>query len=276
MRIANVNGRASVVVGEGFVDIATASDGVFGPDPMSVYERWDDFLAAAPGFATATTALDPSSLGCPVPRPRQVFAIGLNYRKHAEETDAPIPTTPLTFTKFPSSIGGPNADVPIVGGTVDWEVELVVVISKGGRDISEADAWDNVAGVCVGQDVSDRDLQRATMPPQFNLGKSRKNYSPFGPWLVDAKGLENRDRLEVVCTLNGTEVQREFTDDLIFSVPQIISYLSGIVQLLPGDVIFTGTPGGVGAARKPPVFMKPGDVLESWLTGISHTVNRCV
>jgi 2-keto-4-pentenoate hydratase/2-oxohepta-3-ene-1,7-dioic acid hydratase in catechol pathway len=272
------NGRAQLVVGphNNTVDLETASGGRFTSEPIDAFRRWDEVR----GFASSCT--DPGvpctvdELNAPSPWPSQVFGIGLNYRKHAEETGATIPTSPLTFTKFPSSVGNPNAEIPVVTATVDWEVELVVVMKGGGRDISEADAWDHVAGVCVGQDISDRGLQMATTPPQFNLGKSRRNYSPFGPWLVDAKDLGNRDAMEVVCTLNGNEVQRETTDDLIFNVPQIISYLSGIVQMLPGDVIFTGTPGGVGAARKPPVFLRTGDVLESRLTGISHIVNRCV
>ena len=277
-RFACKDGRAQLVVGpdNNIVDLEKASNGRFTSEPIDAFRRWDEVREFAASCTDAGVPCRTDDLNAPSPWPSQVFGIGLNYRKHAEETGAKIPDTPLTFTKFPSSIGNPNADVPVAGPAVDWEVELVVVISKGGRDISEEDAWDNVAGVCVGQDISDRVLQLATVPPQFNLGKSRENYSPFGPWLVDAKGLADRDRLEVVCTLNGAEVQRETTDDLIFSVPQIISYLSGIVQLLPGDVIFTGTPGGVGAARKPPVFLKKGDVLESWLTGISHTVNRCV
>ena len=277
-RFACKDGRAQLVVGpdNNVVDLEKASNGRFTSEPIDAFRRWDEVRGFAASCTDPGVPCSTDDLNAPSPWPSQVFGIGLNYRKHAEETGAKIPDTPLTFTKFPSSIGNPNADVPVAGPAVDWEVELVVVISKGGRDISEADAWDNVAGVCVGQDISDRALQMATVPPQFNLGKSRENYSPFGPWLVDARGLADRDRLEVVCTLNGTEVQRETTDDLIFSVPQIISYLSGIVQLLPGDVIFTGTPGGVGAARKPPVFLKKGDVLESWLTGISHTVNRCV
>ena len=277
-RFACKDGRAHLVVGpdNNLVDLEKASNGRFTSEPIDAFRRWDEVRGFAASCTDPGVPCSTDDLNAPSPWPSQVFGIGLNYRKHAEETGAKIPDTPLTFTKFPSSIGNPNADVPVAGPAVDWEVELVVVISKGGRDISEEDAWDNVAGVCVGQDISDRALQLATVPPQFNLGKSRENYSPFGPWLVDAKGLADRDRLEVVCTLNGAEVQRETTDDLIFSVPQIISYLSGIVQLLPGDVIFTGTPGGVGAARKPPVFLKKGDVLESWLTGISHTVNRCV
>jgi len=278
LKFACKDGRAQLVVGPDhhIVDLERASGGRFTSEPIDAFRRWAKVREFA---ATCTDPGVPCSvddLNAPSPWPSQVFGIGLNYRKHAEESGAPIPTSPLTFTKFPSSVGNPNADVPIVGGAVDWEVELVVVISTGGRDVAEADAWNHVAGVCIGQDISDRKLQMATQPPQFNLGKSRRNYSPFGPWLVDAKDLPGRDALEISCTVNGTEMQRETTDDLIFSVPQQISYLSGIVQLLPGDVIFTGTPGGVGMARKPPVFLKKGDVLESWLTGISHTVNRCV
>jgi 2-keto-4-pentenoate hydratase/2-oxohepta-3-ene-1,7-dioic acid hydratase in catechol pathway len=272
------NGRAQIVVGprNNTVDLERASNGTFSSEPIDAFRRWDEVRAFAASCSDAGEPCTIDNLNAPSPWPSQVFGIGLNYRKHAEESGAPIPTTPLTFTKYPTSIGDPNADVPVVGDRIDWEVELVVVMKGGGRDITESDAWNHVAGVCVGQDISDRQLQLATVPPQFSLGKSRKNYSPFGPWLVDVAELTNRDALEVVCTLNGTEVQRESTSDLIFTVPQIISYLSGIVQMLPGDVIFTGTPGGVGQARKPPVFLKAGDVLESELTGISRIVNRCV
>ena len=188
----------------------------------------------------------------------------------------PIPTTPLTFTKFSSSVSGPNADIPITGSSVDWEVELVVVVGTGGRNISVADAWNHIAGLCVGQDISDRALQFASQPPQFSLGKSRKGYSPFGPWLVDAIDVPNRDELRMTCTLNGEEVQNTLTNDLIFDVSDTVSYLSEIVELLPGDVIFTGTPGGVGVSRKPQVFLKTGDVLVSTIEGVGSTTNRCV
>ena len=278
LKFACKDGRAQLVVGpdNNIVDLEKASNGRFTSEPIDAFRRWAEVREFAATCTDAGVPCSTDDLNAPSPWPSQVFGIGLNYRKHAEESGAQIPTSPLTFTKFPSSVGNPNADVPIVGGAVDWEVELVVVISTGGRDISEADAWDHIAGVCVGQDISDRKLQMATMPPQFNLGKSRKNYSPFGPWLVDAKDLAGRDALEISCRVNGTEMQREKTDDLIFNVPQQIAYLSSIVQLLPGDVIFTGTPGGVGMARKPPVFLKAGDVIESELTGISRITNRCV
>ena len=278
LKFACKDGRAQLVVGpqNHIVDLERASGGKFTSEPIDAFRRWAEVREFAAGCTDSGVACSVDELNAPSPWPSQVFGIGLNYRKHAEESGAQIPTSPLTFTKFPSSVGNPNADVPIVGGAVDWEVELVVVISTGGRDIPESAAWDHIAGVCIGQDISDRKLQMATQPPQFNLGKSRKNYSPFGPWLVDAKDLAGRDSLEISCTVNGVEMQRETTDDLIFSVPQQIAYLSSIVQLLPGDVIFTGTPGGVGMARKPPVFLKAGDVIESTLTGLSHTVNRCI
>lgn len=278
LKFACKDGRAQLVVGpsHNIVDLEKASGGTFTSEPIDAFRRWAEVREFAAGCTDPGVPCSTDDLNAPSPWPSQVFGIGLNYRKHAEESGAPIPNSPLTFTKFPSSVGNPNADIPIVGGAVDWEVELVVVISTGGRDIAEEHAWDHVAGVCIGQDISDRRLQMATQPPQFNLGKSRKNYSPFGPWLVDAKDLAGRDALEISCTVNGAEMQRESTDDLIFNVPQQIAYLSSIVQLLPGDVIFTGTPGGVGMARKPPVFLKPGDVIESTLAGLSHTVNRCV
>ena len=278
LRFASKNGRSHLVVGpdNSLVDLAEASNGKFSSEPIEAFRRWSEIREFAATVTSGGAPCDVRELDAPSPWPSQVFGIGLNYRKHAEESGAQIPSTPLTFTKFPSSIAHGNADIPIYGGAVDWEVELVVVISHGGRDISEADAWTHVAGICVGQDISDRALQMTNTPPQFNLGKSRKNYSPFGPWLMDAQDVVHRDALHMTCTLNGETVQDESTDDLIFNVSQIISYLSGIVQLLPGDVIFTGTPGGVGIARKPPVFLQPGDVLVSAIDGIGTTTNTCV
>lgn len=277
-RFASKNGRAQLVVGaqNNLVDLAEASNGRFTSEPIDAYRRWAEVREFASTITSGGIPCDVNELDAPSPWPLQVFGIGLNYRKHAEESGAEIPKTPLTFTKFSSSVAHGNADVPVVGDFVDWEVELVVVIAEGGRDIAHDKAWDHVAGICVGQDISDRALQMATKPPQFNLGKSRKNYSPFGPWLIDARDVPNRDALHMTCTLNGEVVQDTLTDDLIFNVPEIISYLSTIVQLLPGDVIYTGTPGGVGMARKPPMFLKAGDVLVSTIDGIGSTTNRCV
>lgn len=277
-KFASKNGRSHLVVGDDnrLVDLAEASSGKFSSEPIEAFRRWDEVRAFAATVTSGGAPCAQSDLDAPSPWPLQVFGIGLNYRSHAEESGMPIPTQPLTFTKFSSSIAGPDADIPIPTPTCDWEAELVVVIAGGGRDIPKERAWDAVAGIAVGQDISDRALQLATQPPQFNLGKSRRNFSPFGPWLVDARDVANRDAMRLRCTLNGEEVQSTVTDDLIFSVPDIVAYLSGIVQLLPGDVIYTGTPAGVGGSRKPPVFLKPGDVLETTLEGIGTTVNRCI
>ena len=277
-RFACHQGRAQIVVGADnrLVDLSNASSGRFSPEPIEAFRRWDEVRDFASTITDPGVPCDATELDAPSPWPLQVFGIGLNYRTHAEESGMPIPTQPLTFTKYSSSIAGPNVDIPLGGDKVDWEVELVVVISTGGRDIAVADAWNHVAGIAVGQDISDRALQFASQPPQFSLGKSRKNYSPFGPWLTDARDIANRDSLHMTCTLNGEVVQDTLTNDLIFSVPEIISYLSGIVQLLPGDVIFTGTPGGVGVSRKPAMFLKPGDVLTSSIEGIASTTNRCI
>lgn len=282
LRLANVGGRASLISHDGstYLDLETASKGALSPEPMDAFARWDTVRTfhhalASNAFDTAST-LDPSTLGAPSPLPHQVFGIGLNYRSHAEESGMPIPASPLTFTKFTSSIAAPNAEIELRSTTVDWEVELVVVISSGGRDISRTRAWDHIAGVAVGQDISDRTLQFATQPPQFSLGKSRRGYSPFGPWLVDASTLADRDRLHMSMTLNGESMQDTLTDDLIFDVPAIVEYLSSIVELLPGDVIFTGTPGGVGMSFKPAKFLQPGDVLVSTIDGVGTITNRCV
>lgn len=278
LRFASKNGRSHLVVGSdnSLVDLETASAGKFSSEPIEAFRRWDEVRDFSASFSGSGTPCDVNELDAPSPWPTQVFGIGLNYRSHAEESGMEIPKSPLTFTKFTSSIAHGNADVPIYGPMVDWEVELVVVISTGGRDISTDNAWNHVAGIAVGQDISDRQLQFASQPPQFNLGKSRKNYSPFGPWLIDARDVQNKDALHMTCTLNGEVVQDTTTDDLIFSVSDIISYLSSIVQLLPGDVIYTGTPGGVGVSRKPAVFLKPGDVLVSTIDGIGSTTNKCV
>jgi 2,4-didehydro-3-deoxy-L-rhamnonate hydrolase len=278
LKFASKNGRAQLVVGPNnhLVDLADISAGRFDADPIKAFARWAELREFAASVTDAGVPCHPDELDAPSPWPLQVFGIGLNYRSHAEESGMPIPTSPLTFTKFSSSVSGPNADIPITGSSVDWEVELVVVVGTGGRNISVANAWNHIAGLCVGQDISDRALQFASQPPQFSLGKSRKGYSPFGPWLVDAIDVPNRDELRMTCTLNGEEVQNTLTNDLIFSVSDTVSYLSEIVELLPGDVIFTGTPGGVGVSRKPQIFLKSGDVLVSTIEGVGSTTNKCV
>ena len=275
MRIANHDGRAVVVLGDEVADIAEASDGLFGPDVMHVYDNWPAFVDLARSISDSSGPLIETSLGNPVPTPRQVFAVGLNYRSHAEESGMAVPDVPATFTKFPASLAGPFDDVEIVGSTTDWEVELVAVIGLHTDRITEADAWQHVAGLTVGQDISDRNLQFAAAG-QFSLGKSRRGYGPMGPWLVTPDELTAPDDLALRCSVDGETVQESRTSDMIWTVPQLIAELSAIVPLLPGDIIFTGTPAGVGVVRQPPKFLAAGNILETSIDGIGTIRNRCV
>jgi 2,4-didehydro-3-deoxy-L-rhamnonate hydrolase len=275
VKLASVDGRAALVLGDEIADVATACDGRFGPDPMALYDEWDVFNNFAATVSSATGPLVDADLCNPVPHPRQVFAIGLNYRSHAEESGVAAPAVPAVFTKFPASLAGPFDDVAVAGETVDWEVELVVVIGRVADRVATGDAWSHVAGVTVGQDISDRHLQFAA-GGQFSLGKSRRGYGPIGPWVVTPDELNNPDDLALGCSVNGEKMQDARTTDLIFDVPQLITQLSAVVPLLPGDVIFTGTPAGVGVVRKPPRFLQPGDTLQSWIEGIGTIRNNIV
>ena len=275
MKLANLDGLAALVLGDEIADIATVSDGRFGPDPMGVYDEWDAFRDFAATVTAGTGPLIEADLRNPVPRPRQVFAIGLNYRSHAEESGMALPEVPIVFTKFPASLAGPFDDIGVVGDTSDWEVELVVVIGRTADRAAEADAWSHVAGLTIGQDISDRHLQFAA-GSQFSLGKSRRGYGPIGPWVVTPDEVDNPDDLALGCSVGGEKLQDARTSDLIFSVPRLVSELSAVLPLLTGDVIFTGTPGGVGVVRTPPRFLQPGSTLETWIEGIGTIRNRIV
>jgi len=275
MKLANHGGRAVLVFDRAIADVEEATGGRFGPEPMSVFDDWPAFLDAVAGVTRGTAPLVNADLRCPVPAPRQVFAIGLNYKSHAEESGMALPTVPATFTKFPASLAGPYDDVEIVGGAVDWEVELVAVLGRRADRVDEGDAWSYVAGLTVGQDISDRALQFAA-GSQFSLGKSRRGYGPMGPWLVTVDEVANPDELGLGCSVDGETVQDARTSDLIFSVSRLIAELSAVLPLLPGDVIFTGTPAGIGATREPSRFLQPGQVLESWVEGIGTIRNCCV
>lgn len=267
MKIANRQGKAVLVSHDGasYVDVASASNGAFSGSPMEIFERWSEFTAWAAGADFAAAApLDAATLEAPVPAPRQVFALGTNYLEHVKEAGWPVPEVPLVFTKFSSSVAGPNAVIEISGPRVDWEVEAVVVIGAPAWRVKAADAWSHVAGVTIGQDYSDRDTQqRPETYPQFSLGKSYPGYTTIGPLLVTPDEFENPNDIRVQTRLNGELVQDGSTADLIFSVADTIEYLSHIVTLLPGDLIFTGTPSGVGAGMTPPRFLQASDTITS-------------
>jgi 2,4-diketo-3-deoxy-L-fuconate hydrolase len=275
MRIANVRGRLHLVTPAGAIDVERASSGRFAADPQAVFDRWNELRDWAAGMRDGGAPIADADLGAPAPRPAQVFGIGMNYRDHAAEAGLPIPDRPATFTKFPSCLTGPAADVVLPSPFVDWEVELVVVIGPRAYRVGEERAWAHVAGLTVGQDVSERIVQW-NAGGQFSLGKSFPGFGPMGPSLVTPDEVRNPDDLELGCKVNGEVMQKSRTSDMVFGVPRLIAELSAILPLLPGDVVFTGTPAGIGATRKPPRFLQPGDVLETWIEGIGSLRNRLV
>ncbi len=279
MRIAVINERLSIIVGTGAVDVDTASQRRFGPSAAAVYPVWREFTDwAASADLGEPSHFTPESLGSPSPEPKQVFAIGLNYSAHAAESGFARPDVfPPVFTKFQTCITGPYGDITLPpGGHTDWEAELVVIIGAVARGVAAGSAWDYVAGLSVGQDISERILQLAATPPQFSLGKSYPGFGPVGPWLVTPDEVPNRDDLELGCLINGEQMQKSRTRELIFGVPELIEQLSAVTPLLPGDIIFTGTPAGVGLGRDPQRWLAPGDVLATYIEGIGEMRHRFV
>lgn len=282
MRVANVNGRAVVVLSASTaLDLAGASCGRFDSDPQGVYDHWHDIEAwwsAQPDPADLPGFLeyDPADVGIPAPRPRQIFCLGANYGNHAAEAGFDPPESPVIFTKFPSCLTGPSAPVPLPSRYVDWEVELVVVMGRTARNVAAHDGWEHVAGVTVGQDLSERVLQRQGPLPQLSMAKSLPGFGPIGPAVVSVSELADPDDLGLGCAVNGEQMQASRTSDLIFDVPTLVAYVSSLCTMYPGDLIFTGTPEGVGATRRPPRFLQPGDVLDTWVDGVGRLHNVMV
>lgn len=274
MRIANVAGRAHVIVDGRLVDAARIG---LPDDPMALIASLPEQAGAPVSVPDDAPEVGAVKLGPPVPRPSKIVAVGLNFRSHAEENDLPIPEEPVVFAKWPNSLCGPEDEVvlPAGRGRVDWEAEVVLALARGGRKIPAADAWSYVAGVTCGQDISDRAEQFRAMR-QFTVAKSYDTFSPIGPQLVTPDELEDPDDLAVGCRLDGEEVQASRTSDLIFSVPELIEWVSRYLTLEPGDLIFTGTPGGVGDTRRPPRYLGPGMLLETEVEGVGTMRNPCV
>jgi 2-keto-4-pentenoate hydratase/2-oxohepta-3-ene-1,7-dioic acid hydratase in catechol pathway len=226
--------------------------------------------------AAASAVRDESSLtfGPCLPNPTKVICIGLNYRRHAEETNSPIPATPVIFSKFNNSIAAHGEDVPLppVDTEYDYEAELGVVIGKTARDVSEADALDYVFGYCTADDVSARELQRRTS--QWVLGKTLDKFLPIGPYLVSADEVGDPQKLAIKCWVNGDLRQNSNTSDMIFNVAQVVSYLSKHFTLSPGDLISTGTPEGVAMGRADKPWLEPGDIVEVEVEKLGKLRNR--
>jgi 2,4-didehydro-3-deoxy-L-rhamnonate hydrolase len=272
-RLGTLADRATLIWDTGTADVAERSHGRWGPDPQQPFTDWDRFLGWARDEPPARGGpADLARLGPPVPAPRQVFAIGLNYADHAAEAGFDTTGLPQVFTKFPSCLAGPVSTVAVTSPRLDWEVELVVVIGRRAEAAEEDHGWRYVAGLMTGQDLSARDIQLAGPAAQWSLGKSLPGFGPTGPYLVPPSDLADPDDLPIECRLNGEVVQHARTSQLVWSVPELIARLSSVCVLLPGDLIFTGTPAGVGNRRNPPRYLSPGDRLVSTIAGIGDLV----
>ena len=277
MRLATIGGRLTLVLSaaaDAVIDVERGSGGRLPADPLAALERLDELVAWAASADRTQAAAPDGPFDAPIPRPRQVFAIALNYRPHAAEAGFQAPTAPLVFTKFPSCIVGPDAEIELPEGKVDWEIELVAVIGRGGRDIPRDQAWDAVAGLTIGQDLSERVVQSAGTPAQFSLGKSFRGFGPTGPVLVTADEFPDRDDVGFASTLDGEPLQHGRTSEMIFDIPELVSRLSAICELWPGDLIFTGTPAGVGNRLTPPRYLQAGETLVSRVEHIGEIRQR--
>jgi len=275
VRLANLGGRAQLVLDGRLLDVERSSGGELPSDPMRLLPR----VAELDDVDVPDDAgeVDPARLGPPVPEPTKILACALNYRGHAEEAGLQLPDAPVLFAKLPSALAGPESGIVIPAGRdkVDWEAELVVVIGRRAKDVPAEQGWDYVAGLMCGQDVSDRGEQFRSVR-QFTLAKSRDSYAPTGPWLVTPDEVPNRDDLAIRCIVDGEEVQSSRTSDLIFSIPELVAFASSWCTLEPGDLIFTGTPGGVGDSREPPRYLSVGNVVETEIEGVGSMRNPCV
>lgn len=271
MRLATIDGRLVLIRDGRALDVHRHSDGRLPADPVAALARTDALreLDANADWAAAVPVKD-DELGPPVPHPRQVFAVALNYRPHAEEAGFRAPESPLLFTKFPSCIAGPVTTVTLPPGKPDWEIEVVAVIGAGGHRIAREDAWDAVAGLTVGQDLSERVVQSSGTPAQFSLGKSFPGFGPTGPVVVTPDEFPDRDDIGFECRLGDEIVQHGRTSQMIFPVDDLVARISAVCPLLPGDLIFTGTPAGVGNRRTPPRYLQPGETLVSTVEGIGE------
>ena len=273
--------RAAVVAGEHYIDLY-ATDMSLPNSVRLLLSAGRDTLRAVAEIAQRPNAvripMAAASLLPPLPHPDKILCIGLNYRDHALENNRAIPTEPVLFAKYINTLIGHGTWIrlPRVSKKVDYEAELVVVIGKRGRNVPEADAMSCVAGYTVGHDVSARDWQFKGKEKQWTIGKTFDTFAPTGPHLVTADEIPDPHNLQIQLRLNGETMQNSNTREFIFTVPQLIAYLSQAITLKPGDLIFTGTPPGVGVARKPPVFLKAGDNVEVEIEGVGLLRNPVV
>jgi 2-keto-4-pentenoate hydratase/2-oxohepta-3-ene-1,7-dioic acid hydratase in catechol pathway len=277
---AKNDARLGLLRDDHVIDLATASDGRLPSDMRTFLQQGEPALQLARQVeqnATASLPLAEATLLAPIPNPSKVVAIGLNYMDHCREQNIEPPELPIIFAKFPSAVVGPGAAIrwdPALTRKVDYEVELGVVIGRTARRVPATDALDYVAGYTICNDVSARDLQFGDR--QWVRGKSLDTFCPLGPWLVTRDEIPDPHDLSIRCTLNGDVMQDSTTAEMIFGVTTLIEFISRAFTLLPGDVIATGTPDGVGVFRSPQVFMQSGDVVTLEVEGLGQLTNHCI
>jgi 2-keto-4-pentenoate hydratase/2-oxohepta-3-ene-1,7-dioic acid hydratase in catechol pathway len=263
----SIDGRITSIAGAGFDSVIAVIAG-----GAAALDRVRDYLKTAPASEDAAAI----RLLAPIPKPPKIICIGLNYRDHAAESNMAIPEVPTVFAKFSTAVTGPGHPVVLPRNSVkpDYEAEFVVVIGKGGRHIPEEQWQDHVFGYTMMNDVSARDFQMATT--QWMMGKTFDTFAPFGPAVVTADEVPDPHALAISLTLSGEVMQNSSTANLIFRIPRIIAHLSSVFTLEPGDIIATGTPAGVGFARKPPRWLKPGDEMIVRVEGLGELINPVV
>jgi ureidoglycolate lyase len=274
--LADGTERIGVVAGDSVVDL---SGSALPHDMVGLISAWPQVETEVRRFAQSAKphyALSQVRLKAPVPRPSKILAIGLNYADHIAETGREKPARQVWFAKMSSAVNGPfdPIQMPKVSNDIDYEAEFVVVIGKRCRHVAKEKAHEVIFGYCAGNDVSVRDWQYAS--PQWILGKSFDTHAPFGPWIVTADEVGDPHSLGIRCLVNGAIRQNSNTRELVFNVFDQIAHLSQAMTLEPGDIIFTGTPGGVGAAMKPPGYLKAGDVVRVEIDKIGALEARMV
>jgi 2-keto-4-pentenoate hydratase/2-oxohepta-3-ene-1,7-dioic acid hydratase in catechol pathway len=289
MRLATIETprgpRAAALVGDKYVDLSATNDKLPGSvkELLALFSRDSSFRrvaeAAAKSPDAVTFAATDVKVLTPVPDPGKIICVGLNYRDHAIEGGKAIPTEPVLFSKFINTLVGPGDDIkiPKVSQQVDYEAELVIVIGKTAKHVrNDASAFDYVGGYTCGHDVSGRDWQFRGAEKQWMIGKTFDTFAPVGPVLVTTDELTDPHKLQVQLRLNGETMQNSNTKEFIFQVPEILAFITQVITLEPGDLIFTGTPPGVGISRKPQVLLKAGDKVEVEIESIGVLKNQCV
>lgn len=286
MRFANLQGRGVIVVADAdgtdhAIDIERVTDGHLGSDPMvfSDLAHHAELAAAAASTLPADwPVLDLAHLGAPVPRPPKGLGVGLNYRTHAIESGREFPTEPHLFGKTDNCVAGPFDEIIAPAGRheIDFEAEVVITFGRTCKNATLDDAWSYIAGVTAGQDISDRSEQFRPPIKQFTIAKSYDTFGPTGPFMVTPDEFPDRDALDLLGVVSGEVMQTANTSDLIFSIPALVVWLTRFMTFGPGDLVWTGTPGGVGEARNPQRFLVAGDVVETTVSGVGTMRNPVV